>query len=443
MTIRRGEVVELLQHLIRNACVNDGDPDSGNERLSADLLKSYLEGSGLELELYEPAPGRASLVGRIEGSDPDAPSVCLMGHTDVVPVSPEGWHEDPFGGELIDGEVWGRGAVDMLNMTASMAVAVRSMALSDFRPRGTLVFLAVADEESGGRLGVRWLIDHAWDSIGTDYVLTESGGLHIPSPTGPKVTVTVAEKGVAWRRLRVRGTPSHGSAPWGSDNALVKAAEVVRRLAAYRPAPQISDAWRRHVEARMPDELHEPLLDPARVWDTCERHDGEQDVRYWHACTHTTVAPTVARGGQKTNIVPDIVDLDVDIRTLPGETAEDVVKHLQAALGDLYDQVEVSPLHSIDATSSPVDTHLWDCLERQTKALFPEAGIVPRLAVGASDAGWLRQKGTIAYGCGLMSPTLSEAEYFSRFHGNDERVDVTSLELSTSFWERVARDSLM
>src|SRR3954465_13868547 len=138
-----GEVTELLQHLIRNACVNDGTDESGHETRSVDLLQEYLEGSGLDLERYEPTPGRASLVGRIEGRNPDAPTLMLMGHTDVVPVNPDGWRHDPFGGELIDGEVWGRGAVDMLNLTSSMAVATKELATTGFRPRGSLVYLAV------------------------------------------------------------------------------------------------------------------------------------------------------------------------------------------------------------------------------------------------------------------------------------------------------------
>src|SRR5262245_54956123 len=129
------QTVELLQVLIRNECVNDGTAASGHETRSVDTLQSFLEGSGLAVERFEPTPGRASLVARIEGSDPQAPSICLMGHTDVVPVNPDMWERDPFGGELVDGEVWGRGAVDMLNLTSSMAVAFRHLADSGFRPK--------------------------------------------------------------------------------------------------------------------------------------------------------------------------------------------------------------------------------------------------------------------------------------------------------------------
>ena len=147
------EVTDLLQQLIRNACVNDGTPASGGELRSVDLLADYFEGSGLDMERYEPEPGRGNLVVRIDGADPAAPSLLLMGHTDVVPANPDGWQRDPFGAELVDGEVWGRGAVDMLNLTASMAVATKHLAQDGFRPRGSLVYLAVADEEALGTSG--------------------------------------------------------------------------------------------------------------------------------------------------------------------------------------------------------------------------------------------------------------------------------------------------
>ena len=137
------ETTELLSALIRNACVNDGTPDSGEETRNSDLLRTYLEGDGVELQAFTPRPGRDSMVARIEGTDPTAPTLLLMGHTDVVPANPDGWRRDPFGGEIVDDEVWGRGAVDMLNLTATMAVAMRSLARSGFRPRGTLIYLAV------------------------------------------------------------------------------------------------------------------------------------------------------------------------------------------------------------------------------------------------------------------------------------------------------------
>ena len=207
-----GETTELLQAMIRNACVNDGTPDSGEEIRNADLLTTFLEGSGLDTQRFESHPGRSSVVARIEGSDPNAPKLCLMGHTDVVPVSPEGWDNDPFGGELIDGEVWGRGAIDMLNLTSSMAVAFRRLADSGFTPTGDLIYFGVADEEAGGTWGAEWMFEHHADVIDADYVLTELGGWSSVDHHGHrKITINVGEKGIAWRKLRVRGTPGHGS----------------------------------------------------------------------------------------------------------------------------------------------------------------------------------------------------------------------------------------
>ena len=178
--------------------------------------------------------------------------MCLLGKTDVVPVNADGWRHDPFGGEIIrnpqgQDEVWGRGAVDMLNLTASMAVVFRSLVRRGFRPRGDLIYFAVADEEAGSAHGARWVADEHPDAIRCDYLLTESGGLHHGGEGHRSVDVTVGEKGVAWRRLRVRGTPGHGSMPYGSDNALVTAAKVVARIADYRPTPRFHELLRGQV----------------------------------------------------------------------------------------------------------------------------------------------------------------------------------------------------
>src|SRR4051812_3390477 len=240
----KGATTELLQTLIRNECVNDGTPDSGGEVRNSELLQQYLDAPGVAMEDFSSRPGRTSMVARIEGSDPSAPTLCLMGHTDVVPVNAAGWSQDPFGGELIDGEVWGRGAIDMLNITASMAVSFRELARSGWRPKGTLIYFGVADEEAGGNWGAEWMCDNHWDAIASDYVLTEIGGWStVGEDSVRRVTVNTGEKGIAWRRLRVTGTPAHGSMPFGADNALVKAAEVVRRLAAYRPQPKLTGMW--------------------------------------------------------------------------------------------------------------------------------------------------------------------------------------------------------
>lgn len=438
-TVSDLEVADLLGELIRNRCVNDGTDASGGESRSADVLASVLAAPGVELERFEPTPGRASLVARIEGSDPRAPSLCLMGHTDVVPVSGERWRHDPFGGELIEGEVWGRGAVDMLNLTSSMALAVGDLARSGWRPKGTLVYLAVADEEALGSWGAGWLTSNALDAVRTDYVITEPGSVRIPTPSGTRLAVSVAEKGTYWVRLRVFGTPGHGSQPLRSDNALVNAAKVVCRLADYRPEADIHDAWRRWVGGvGLEPALSDSLLDPARI-------DAALDAlpvgmaRLAHACTHTTFAPTVAHGGVKTNVIPGRVDIEVDIRTLPGQQGRDVEAMIDDALGDLRSRVEVEVLDHDPASSSPTETPLWDVLAEVGSQLVPGSGLVASMSVGATDARFFRRVGTTAYGFGLFSERIGFDRYQSMFHGDDERVDTESLGLSRALWSEVAR----
>ncbi len=437
------DATELLRTLIRNACVNDGDPASGHEVRSADALEDYFAGSGLACERYAAAPGRVSLITRIEGRDRSAPTLLLMGHTDVVPANPAGWRRDPFAAELEDGIVWGRGAIDMLNITATMAVATRRLAASGFRPRGALVYLAVADEEAFGTYGAGHLTAREPEAVKADYVITESGGVPIPTPSGPKLPLTVAEKGVNWRRLVVPGTPGHGSMPFRTDNALLTAAEAVRRIAAYQPKARILDVWRRYVAALEVDpELAAALTDPERVLEAAARMESLGFARVAHACTHTTFSPNVARGGAKVNIVPDRVTIEIDIRALPGVPPAGVDAMLAEALGDLADRIGIEAPCSEEGSLTSFDTPLADALARVTAALVPGSRLVPRLSTGATDARFFRRKGIPAYGFALHSPRIPHTEYPLMFHGNDERVDVESLRLSALMWEALCRDFL-
>ena len=435
------EVADLLSHLIKNRCVNDGTPDSGFESRSADVLEQYLGGVGLDIERFRAREGRDSIVARIEGSDPTAPTLLLMGHTDVVPVNEDGWSRDPFGGTIVDGEVWGRGAVDMLNLTASMAAAFRRLAATGFRPKGTLIYLGVADEENLATWGADHLLQHERDAVIADYVITESGGFQIPSATGPKLPVIVGEKGSYWCAITVRGTPGHASQPFRTDNALVTAAEIVRRLAEYRPPTMIHDTWRDFVTGVFPDEIARPLTDEATLWEFCEQLPiglGRQA----HACTHTTVAPTIIHGGTKTNVIPDEVVIDVDIRTLPGQRGDDIRRMIEDAIGDLMSMVDVRSSDDNESTASPRDTPLWDSLGRVAGSLVAGSSLVPFLTVGATDARFYRRLGSTAYGFGLFSQRVTFEDYAAMFHGNDERVDIDSLDLSAQMFEAVARDLL-
>ena len=441
MTDVTAETTDVLQRLIRNSCVNEGTPESGHEIRSVDLLESYLRVPGVELKRYEPVPGRASLVLRIEGSDPKAPSLHLMGHTDVVPVTPSGWREDPFAAELIDGEVWGRGAIDMLGVTASMAVAVRRLLTSGFRPKGTLIYSAVADEEALGTYGAAWLTENAWDDVKADYVVTEFGGMRFPLSGGsPKLPLIAAEKGSQWTRLRVRGTPGHGSMPYQSDNALVKAAEIITRLGKYRAPLRLHSIWRQFIDGLDLPAASRLALTNAATFDMALDRGPEGTAPMFYAATRTTFSPNIAHSGVKLNVIPDSAEVDIDIRTIAGDDGPKVREMLREAIGDeLWKDVEITAEGDNPASESPTRTPLWDTLTKVTQKLVPGAETIPFLIVGATDARYFRRKGVTSYGYGLMSERISFKDFAKMFHGNNERIDQESLRLSTELFEQTAR----
>ncbi len=217
----------------------------------------------------------------------------------------------------------------------------------------------------------------------------------------------------------------------------------MRRLAEHETPADLHDAWRRFVEGiGLPDEFTAALLDPDRIGEFCETLPLIGLARQAHACTHTTMAPTIMHGGTKVNVIPDRVELSVDIRVLPGWDQSTVDAMIADALGDLADEVEVTWYATDAATSSPADTPLWDALERVARVSYPDARCVPFLTVGATDARFFRRQGTVAYGFGLFSENLSFEQYAAMFHGVDERVDVASLGLSAELWDGLARQSL-
>lgn len=434
-----GDALALTRELIRNACVNDGTPDSGGEHRSAATIERFLHGSGVATEVVEPHPGRTSLLADLPGTDPTAPALLLLGHLDVVPVG-AGWSRDPFAADLDDGVVWGRGALDMLHLTASYAAVLRSIAASGRPLRGRLVVAAVADEEAGGRLGARWIVEHRPELLRADGVLSETGG--IPLAIGGRVrgvTVTVGEKGVTSRRLEVHGHPRHASTPFGADNAVVTAAEVIARIATHPQRPELDDLWPRYVAALdVSTELREALTDPDRI-DAALPHLGDL-AGLAHALTRTTYSPDVVRGGDALNVVPAHASVDLDIRTLPGTTPDAVDAHLRDAVGDAIDRVAILPLAaSTPATRSPLDTPLYDAIAEAVATAHPGAEAVPVIAPGGADSRFLRELGIPAYGFGMFSPRWTHAEFRRLVHSVDERVDVDTIRLASHAIERIVR----
>ncbi len=423
--------ISLLQELIRNRCVNDGTPDSGHESRSVDTLAEFFGEMGV---IVEPHPGRQSVVYRVPGTDPHAPALTLLPHLDVVPVTEEGWEHDPFGAEIIDGFVWGRGAVDMLNLTAAMAAVFRRYLSGEVPPLpGDLVFAAVADEEAGGALGAGYLVENRWDLVACDYLLTEVATPGFPTSDGLTLPVTVAEKGPAWRSLRLGGTPSHGSQPYGTDNALVGMAEAITRLAETPTPVDISPSWVRFITSiGLPAAMVERLIDPDRIDGAIDDLDDRGFARWVHACTHLTVSPTIISAGEKQNTIPDLGEASLDIRITPGQDESTVADQFRKALGPtLSERVDIIEDLDFPANESPTDGPLWEAIGLAANDLAGPATLVPMLTPVLTDGRFFRQRGVTAYGVGLFEDDMDFAGALSMFHGNNERVGVGSVELTT------------
>lgn len=433
-----GKAVELLQELVRAACVNDGTVASGQEVRAVRVLQRFfaeaIAKQAIEIQVFESAPGRASLIARVRGTDPAAPALGLLGHLDVVPVSPDRWLHDPFGGDLIDGEVWGRGTLDMLYLTASFATVVNEVALAAERPRGDLVLLAVADEEAGGDHGLKWLMREHPEAVAVTEVLSETGGMRM----GEYVAIDVAEKGSAGRRLTLRGTPGHASVPYGAESAAVGVGEVLRRLARVEPAIQLGELWAPFIRARITDpELAERLLDPVRI-DAALPELGSI-AGYAHAISRITLSPTVLRAGVTHNVIPGEGYIDIDIRTLPGTSNEEVDELLRNMLDDMAEQVEISYLRGWEASASPADGELFRAVCRAIEAT-DGSPVVPVMAAGGSDARFYRMLGVPAYGFGLLSQQWDYELYRERIHAHNERIDIESVELTLGALRRLVAD---
>lgn len=315
----------------------------------------------------------------------------------------------------------------MLHLTAAMAVVTRRLAeevsRGGARPTGTLTFVAAADEEARGGLGVPWIGEHRVDAFPWDAQLSEMGGAHIRGARGKdSVVVIVGEKGAAQRRLHVRGDAGHGSIPLGRVSAVEMLARVSRALSQAQ-WPQASDEiWAGFVRAfEFDSELEESLISGTYRGDYGEFGDL---AAYAHAVSHMTVAQTVARAGGPINVLPSSGELELDIRTLPGQSDDDVDRAITEALGELTEHVTIERLLSERATASSIDTKLYRAIEETLTQANPGAKIVPILFPGGSDLRVGRHKGGVGYGFGSCSSGATLGQVYSQLHAHDEHIAV-------------------
>jgi acetylornithine deacetylase/succinyl-diaminopimelate desuccinylase-like protein len=418
-------VTQLLQELIGLDTVNP----PGNETQAAKLLRDYLAESGVESDLYAKVPERANLVARLAGSG-GGPSLLLLSHTDTVVADAAEWQVDPWSGELRDGEIWGRGALDMKGQVAASAVAIASLARDGFRPVGDLVFAACADEEVGQGFGLPWLCEQHPDAVRTDYALNEGAGERMELLGRAFYLCSSAEKMSSPFRLRVHGRAGHASVPGIADNALVKAAPLIERLAAYRPelllGPE-TDAMIQAVAGRP--------LGAAEALELARDGD-EAAAELLEPLLSITLSPTMVSASERRNVIPHLCEVVVDCRLLPGQTQAEVEPLLREVLGE--GDYDFEWIEGRGGTRSALGGPLWDAVESFVAQIEPEARVLPVSVAGFTDSHWVRDAfGTVAYG---FFPTRAmDAQVAARLiHSADERIAVDDLELAVECFRHVA-----
>ena len=433
------DCVAFLRELISIPSVNPpglpelaaGRDSRGSETAAASYCAGVLSGAGIDATVIEAAPGRGSCFARLPATvaaADAAPPLILLSHLDVVPVEAERWSRDPFGGELVDGEIWGRGAVDMKDMVAMELAVMVQLARSGLERRRDVIFAAMADEEAGGAFGARYFVQRhpEWFRSAAGpaaAALNEVGGYSMTLGGRRFYTIQVAEKGIIWTRVRATGTPGHGSMP-RRDNAVVRLAEAVARLAAPRPARLIPvvDEFLRRLGL---DEVCE-LVGSLPAAATLElEHDiaDETLARSIDAMLRDTVSPNVLRAGSKVNVLPSLAEAELDVRTLPGTDQEALLRDLQELAGA---SVQVESVLTMPPVEAPADAQIVRLMEEALTRADPDGTPVPMMITPGTDAKALATLGIPTYG---FAPLQLDAEmpFLSLFHGHDERVPVSAL----------------
>jgi acetylornithine deacetylase/succinyl-diaminopimelate desuccinylase-like protein len=421
----RDEVTALLQELIRLDTVNP----PGNETRAAEALQRYLAANGVASRLVAKTPERANLVARLEGGD--GPGLVLLAHTDTVLAEPAEWTRDPWSGDLADGEVWGRGALDMKGHVAAAAVAFASLARERARPPGDVLLALTSDEEVGVDFGASWLARDHPETVRAGFGLNEGGGERCVFGGRVFYLCAVGEKATAPFKLRLRGRSGHASDPHAADNALLKAGPVLEALARLEPPRSLIP----EVQAFLETVLGEvPPLEEALERARALHPLAGQLVEPLLA---TTLSPTMIEASRKRNVVPGSCTIEVDCRLLPGQEPEEVEALLRAGVPGAW-EIEWIVAEHVGGTRSPLETPLWRALEAWVERIEPGAGLAPIVTAGFTDSHYLRKEhGTIVYGffpLRSMDPQLAA----SLVHSADERIPVDDLELGVDLFRHVA-----
>jgi len=421
---------KILSDLIR---INSSNPP-GNETAVALYLKELFQNAGAAVEIVEPEEGRGSFIARI-GSGPKR--LLYLSHSDVVPVG-EGWDFEPFSGEVKDGIIYGRGALDCKDLMAAQVSAALQLIEEKAPLQGELIIAATADEEMGGRLGAGYLIEKRPELIEADYAINEGADHPIVLDGRMLYFLQVGEKGTAWCTLKAHGTSGHGSIPTLADNAVVKMSRAVSRLHNYRAEviliPEVEKLLRNLAELCG---IKIDSLGPDQVDTLLEELPLEKSfVESLRSMTRMTVSPNAIRGGTKTNIVPDYCEADIDIRILPGQDCDYVESELRLIISK---DIEIDFNEYRAPTFSSSQEPFYKLMEETTlEAAGKNALCLPGISAGSTDSKFIRSSGIPAYGIGHMAEGF-DPRVRTTVHGRNERTDIASLQLKTKFLKELAR----
>jgi acetylornithine deacetylase/succinyl-diaminopimelate desuccinylase-like protein len=422
------EVVDLCRELIRFDTSNYGDHSGPGERKAAEYVAEKLAEVGLEPKIFESHPGRASTVARIEGEDPSRPALLIHGHLDVVPANAADWTHDPFSGEIADGCVWGRGAVDMKDMDAMTLAVVRDRLRSGRRPPRDIVVAFLADEEAGGTYGARHLVDHHPDLFeGVTEAISEVGGFSFTVNEQRRLyLIQTAEKGMHWMKLTVAGTAGHGSMIH-RDNAITELSEAVARVGRHKFPVRVTKTTRAFL-----DELGDALgteLDPEDMESTLARLGGI--AKLIGATLSNTANPTQLNAGYKVNVIPGEATAHIDGRFLPGHE-EEFLADLDRLLGP---NVRREDVHADKAVETTFDGALVEAMQSALVAEDPAAKAIPYMLSGGTDAKSFDDLGIRGFGFAPLK-LPPELDFAGMFHGVDERVPVDGLKFGVRVLDR-------
>ncbi len=398
---------------------------------------------GLKCEVIEPSEGRGNMITKIKGKG-EKPSLLLLSHLDVVPATPKEWSVDPLSGLVKDGFVWGRGALDCKNLVAMEAMVMKLLMRNGMKPKGDIIFAATADEERGGGHGVQWLVEHCLEKIRAYNVINEGGGFSLPINGKHVFTVQTAEKGIVWMKVRAGGRPGHGSIPGAADNAVLRMAEVVRRLGTHRSkilvVPTVKQliqnlSKKRGTASRLLSSLlTNPLLADIILDRMAKRERGIAEML--RAMLRTTMAPTIIHGGIKENIIPSECEAIFDCRILPGQTKEMLLDEVKSVLKGI-EKLEFETIKADEPTESPLETPLFKQIQETLMEFMPNCSVIPFMMTGGTDSRFLRKVGSICYGFQPMKIDMPIDEFLKMAHGIDERVSIKNLVFGTSVLYRL------